>query len=82
VLEHCSITEAKRIGNSLRELLQGFRFGWNDKSFTIGVSIGLVPLMRARRDASCRIQRRRQLLLRREGEGQELCSWVLSSSEP
>ena len=39
--------EAKRIANSLRELLQGFRFGWNDRSFTIGVSIGLVPITRA-----------------------------------
>ena len=47
LLEHCPVLEAKRIANSLRELLQGFRFGWNDRSFTIGVSIGLVPLMRA-----------------------------------
>ena len=29
----------------LRELLQGFRFGWQDKTFTIGVSIGLVPIV-------------------------------------
>jgi diguanylate cyclase (GGDEF)-like protein/PAS domain S-box-containing protein len=47
LLEHCSIVEAKRIANALRELLQGFRFGWNDRSFTIGVSIGLVPLTQA-----------------------------------
>jgi len=47
LLEYCSVIEAKRIANSLRELLQGFRFGWNDKSFTIGVSIGLVPITEA-----------------------------------
>lgn len=47
LLEHCSIVEAERIANSLRELLQGFRFGWKDKSFTIGVSIGLVPVIQA-----------------------------------
>ena len=47
LLEHCSVVEAKRIANSLRELLQGFRFGWGDKSFTIGVSIGLVPITQA-----------------------------------
>jgi diguanylate cyclase (GGDEF)-like protein/PAS domain S-box-containing protein len=46
LLEHCPVIEAKRIANSLRELLQGFRFGWNDRSFTIGVSIGLVPITR------------------------------------
>ena len=47
LLEHCSVGEAVRIANSLRELLQGFRFGWNDRSFTIGVSVGLVPIMQA-----------------------------------
>ncbi len=47
LLEHCSVHEAKRIANSLREMLQGFRFGWNERSFTIGVSIGLVPITQA-----------------------------------
>ena len=71
LLEHCSVVEAKRIANSLRELLQGFRFGWSDKSFTIGVSIGLVPIMQAGETLAGVLQRRRQLLLRREGERQE-----------
>src|SRR5262245_18992012 len=44
LLDHCPVAEAKRIADSLRELLRAFRFGWQDKSFTIGVSIGLVPL--------------------------------------
>ena len=44
LLEHCSGSEARRIANALRELLQGFRFVWAGKSFTIGVSIGLVPI--------------------------------------
>ncbi len=44
LLEHCSAGEARRIADALRELLQGFRFAWGDKSFTIGVSIGLVPI--------------------------------------
>ena len=47
LLEHCSVVEAERIANGLRELLQSFRFGWSDKSFTIGVSIGLVPIAHA-----------------------------------
>ena len=46
LLEHCSVMEAARIANTLRELLESFRFGWNDKSFNIGVSIGLVPITR------------------------------------
>ena len=44
LLEHCSGSEARRIANALRELLQRFRFVWAGKSFTIGVSIGLVPI--------------------------------------
>jgi EAL domain-containing protein (putative c-di-GMP-specific phosphodiesterase class I) len=41
------LVEAVRIANTLRELLEGFRFGWSDKSFSIGVSIGLVPITQA-----------------------------------
>jgi diguanylate cyclase (GGDEF)-like protein/PAS domain S-box-containing protein len=47
LLEHCPALEAERIANSVRELLQGFRFGWYDRRFTIGVSIGLVPITRS-----------------------------------
>ena len=47
LLEHCHIGDAERIAHSLLELLQSFRFGWGDKSFTIGVSIGLVPIAQA-----------------------------------
>ncbi len=47
LLDHCAMAEAKRIANTLREVLEGFRFGWQDKSFTIGVSIGLVPIVEA-----------------------------------
>ena len=47
LLEHCSVIEANRLSNSLREVLQGFRFGWNEKRFTITVSIGLVSITQA-----------------------------------
>ena len=45
LLEHCSQAEAFRIANTLRDLIHGFRFGWEDKSFSIGVSIGLLPIV-------------------------------------
>lgn len=44
VLEHCPQNEAVQVANSLRELVQNFRFQWLDKTFTIGVSIGLFPI--------------------------------------
>ena len=42
LMERCSLTQAKRVANGLRKAIEGFQFLWKDKSFSIGVSIGLV----------------------------------------
>ncbi|MBR8834806.1 MAG: EAL domain-containing protein [Stigonema ocellatum SAG 48.90 = DSM 106950] len=42
LLNQCSLEYAQRIANDIREKVQEFRFIWEDKVFTIGVSIGLV----------------------------------------
>lgn len=47
ILEHCPEQEALQIANALRELVQDFRFQWQDKTFSIGVSIGLYSINRA-----------------------------------
>ncbi|NJD05243.1 MAG: EAL domain-containing protein [Methylococcaceae bacterium] len=44
LLEHCPMAEAVRIAKTVRESVQNFRFGWQDKSFVVGVSLGLVEL--------------------------------------
>lgn len=44
ILEHCPQKEAIHIAHMLREMVQDFRFQWRDKTFTIGVSIGLFPI--------------------------------------
>ena len=44
ILEHCPQNEALQVAHALRELVQNFRFYWQDKAFTIGVSIGLFPV--------------------------------------
>lgn len=44
ILEHCPPNEALQVANTLRELIQNFRYRWQDKTFTIGVSIGLFPI--------------------------------------
>lgn len=36
--------EAIRIAQTLRELAQDFRFGWQDKTFSVGLSLGLVEI--------------------------------------
>lgn len=44
ILEHCPENEALQVANVLRELVESFRYQWQDKTFTIGVSIGLFPI--------------------------------------
>ncbi len=41
LLENCSLENAERAANNVRQAVQNFRFMWNENMFTIGVSIGL-----------------------------------------
>jgi diguanylate cyclase (GGDEF)-like protein/PAS domain S-box-containing protein len=41
LLENCSIENAERVADNVREMVQNFRFFWQESVFTIGVSIGL-----------------------------------------
>ncbi len=42
ILENCSPEHAERIADELRQTITDFHFVWHDRSFAIGVSIGLV----------------------------------------
>jgi diguanylate cyclase (GGDEF)-like protein/PAS domain S-box-containing protein len=45
VLVHrCPMERAEKIAAMLRDVVQGFRFVWENKSFDLGVSIGVVPI--------------------------------------
>jgi diguanylate cyclase (GGDEF)-like protein/PAS domain S-box-containing protein len=44
LLEACPIDQALRIANALRETVREFRFVWEGKTFSVGVSVGLVPI--------------------------------------
>ena len=44
LLHHYSPSQALEIANLLREQVQNFRFFWENQTFTIGVSIGLVVI--------------------------------------
>lgn len=41
LMNNCSLNEALRACENLRDLIRDFRFAWEDRSFTIGVSIGI-----------------------------------------
>lgn len=42
LLSQCSLARATIIAENLRQVIQNFRFSWTHKTFSIGVSIGLV----------------------------------------
>lgn len=44
LLEHCSGANATAVANKIRTTIQDFRFVWDNKIFTLGVSIGLVTI--------------------------------------
>jgi diguanylate cyclase (GGDEF)-like protein/PAS domain S-box-containing protein len=44
LMEHCPIDQAERVAHALRSTVEEFRFAWEDKTFNIGVSIGLVSI--------------------------------------
>jgi diguanylate cyclase (GGDEF)-like protein/PAS domain S-box-containing protein len=47
LLRDCSLDDAQRIATLFLTIVEDFRFLWQDKSFKIGVSIGLVPITAA-----------------------------------
>ncbi len=44
LLEACSLDEALRTAEGLREAVRNCRFQWEDRTFRLGVSIGVVPI--------------------------------------
>ncbi|MCP4896466.1 MAG: EAL domain-containing protein [bacterium] len=44
LLERCSIDDAVRIADTIRQSVENFRFVWSDQTFSVAVSIGIVGL--------------------------------------
>jgi len=42
LLEHCSLARAKEIVGKILDMVRDFRFSWEDKSFVVGASMGMV----------------------------------------
>jgi diguanylate cyclase (GGDEF)-like protein/PAS domain S-box-containing protein len=46
LLENCPLEKAAHIAENLRHDISKYRFAWDDKTFEIGASIGVVPIVR------------------------------------
>jgi diguanylate cyclase (GGDEF)-like protein len=44
LLEHCPMPKALRVAEDILKVVREFRFVWEEKTFTVGVSIGVAPL--------------------------------------
>ena len=44
LLENCPLEKAVEIANSLLAAIDDFQFTWNDNTFILGISIGVVPI--------------------------------------
>jgi diguanylate cyclase (GGDEF)-like protein/PAS domain S-box-containing protein len=44
LLESCSLDEAMRTAETVREAVRNFRFTWEDRVFRLGASVGVVPI--------------------------------------
>ncbi len=45
LLESCTLEEAMRTAEILREAVGEYRFAWDDRNFRLGTSIGVVPIL-------------------------------------
>jgi diguanylate cyclase (GGDEF)-like protein/PAS domain S-box-containing protein len=52
LMEHCTLSQARRAVKQLQNAVDEFRFSWQDHEFTIGVSIGLVAIDESSLDVS------------------------------
>jgi diguanylate cyclase (GGDEF)-like protein/PAS domain S-box-containing protein len=44
LLENCPLNEAVEIAETIRQAMEEFRYVWDGQSFSLGISIGLVPI--------------------------------------
>ena len=44
LLENCSIEQAEKVAEHIREAIQGYRFNWTDSKLSVGASIGVVQI--------------------------------------
>ena len=68
LLESCSLDEAMRTAETLREAVRNFRFTWEERVFRLGASIGVVPITAENEDVASMLSAADSACARRQGE--------------
>jgi diguanylate cyclase (GGDEF)-like protein/PAS domain S-box-containing protein len=71
LLESCPIEQAEKIANGLREAIHSYRFVWQDKTFAVAASIGVVGISESTADATTLMSGADAACYVRLGGGQE-----------
>jgi diguanylate cyclase (GGDEF)-like protein len=53
ILYQCNLEQAISVVQSLRQAVEGFRFSWDDKTFNLSISIGIIPVDADSESVSC-----------------------------
>jgi diguanylate cyclase (GGDEF)-like protein/PAS domain S-box-containing protein len=69
LLESCSLDEAMRTAEALREAVRNFKFTWEERTFRLGASIGVVPIAADNADVASVLERGGQRLPGGQGGG-------------
>ncbi len=56
LMEHCSLDDAKRVVASILSAINGYHFSWEEKTFKVSISIGLVPITDATASVTALLQ--------------------------
>jgi diguanylate cyclase (GGDEF)-like protein/PAS domain S-box-containing protein len=52
LLESCTMDEAVRTADTLRQVINEFRFTWDERTFRLGASVGVVPITQGTDDVA------------------------------
>ncbi|MDA3868885.1 MAG: diguanylate cyclase, partial [Gammaproteobacteria bacterium] len=55
LMERCSLEKALEISEGIVNLVRNYKFKWENRTFHIGVSIGLVPVNRDTKNVTCQM---------------------------
>jgi len=73
LLESCSLDEAMRMAETLREAVRNFRFTWEERVFRLGASIGVVPITAHNEDVASILSAATVPALRPRSRGATAC---------